>query len=109
MKRLFTACLGFSLLCLALSCGQQALRRDAQAAQANASTVWVHAMAVEIAGTGKTQPRPDEAKGLLNLSHVTFIGTVSGVPNIAIVPHSYSHNGGGDVDYYQVDAGDVPK
>ncbi len=106
MKRFCIACLGFSLLCLALSCGQQAFKRDAQAAPAASGTLFVHATPVMFGVKGL---EPAGSKGLLNLSHVTFIGNMQGADNIAVVQHTYSHNGGADADTYQIDAADVPK
>jgi hypothetical protein len=110
MKRFCIACVGFSLLCLALSCGQQAFKRDSQAAQVSSGTLFVHATPVGFGPKGVV--RIDEANGLLNLSHVTFIGKMQGADNIAVVPHTYSHSGVsgvGDSDFYQIDAADVPK
>jgi hypothetical protein len=98
MKRFCIACVGFSMLCLAFSCGQQALKRDAQAAQASGGPVFVHAKCLRFDPNGT---EPSGSKGLLNLSHVTFIGE----DNIAFVA---------TVDVrtpqtYQIDAADVPK
>ena len=112
MKRFCIACVGFSLLCLALSCGQQAFKRDAQAAQVSGGPVYVHATPV---GFGRQGVVPAGDKGLLNLSHVTFIGKIQGADNIAVVPHTYSHSsdfgwgGTASADTYQIDAADVPK
>jgi hypothetical protein len=108
MKRFCIGCVGFSLLCLALSCGQQAFKRDAQANnnQLPSGTLFVHATPVAFGAKGLESAGP---KGLLNLSHVTFIGNMQGADNIAVVQHTFSHNGGPDAETYQIDAADVPK
>ena len=106
MKRFCIGCVGFSLLCLALSCGQQAFKRDAQANPVSTGILFVHATPVTFGAKGL---EPAATKGLLNMSHVTFIGNVQGAENIAVVQHTFSHNGGGDADTYQIDAADVPK
>ena len=47
MKRFCIACVGFSVLCLAFSCGQQAFKRDGGAAQVSGSgTLFVHATSI---------------------------------------------------------------
>ena len=104
MKRFYIACIGFSLLCLALACGQQALKRDAQAAQASGGPVFVHATCLRFEPSGASSP--SGSKGLLNLSHVTFIGKVEGADNIAFVPPTGDMRG---PSTYQIDAADVPK
>jgi hypothetical protein len=99
MKRFCIACVGFSLLCLAFSCGQQALKPDVQAAQAASGTLFVHATPV---GAGPKGMMPAGSKGLLNLSYVTFIDA----DNIAFVPSIANTQGSST---YQIDATDVPK
>ncbi len=100
MKRFCIACVGFSMLCLAFSCGQQALKRDAQASQASGCPVFVHATCIGGPFAG--------SKGLLNLSHVTYIvSKVEGMgENIAMVPPTGDLRGPSE---YQIDAADVPK
>lgn len=97
MKNLFLGCVGFSLLCLAFSCGQQALKQPANAAGGvQAGSQWVHAVRVG-------QIPEDSGPGLLNLSHVTFIfkqGNAALVPDMA---------GQGHHDLYKIDAADIPK
>jgi hypothetical protein len=106
MKRFCIACVGFSLLCVAFSCGQQAFKRGAQANQVSSGTLFVHATPVMWDGKGM---KPVGPKGLLNLSHVTFIGNVQGTDNITTVPHMYSNSSSVVDDTYQIDVADVPK
>jgi hypothetical protein len=96
MKKFLIGCLGFSALCLAFSCGQQAGKQPANAAGAQAGSQWVHAVRV-------AQIPGDSGPGLLNLSHVTFIykeGNVALVADMA---------GQGHHDLYKIDAADIPK
>ena len=58
MKKFLIGCLGFSALCLAFSCGQQAGKQPANAAGAQAGSQWVHAVKVG-------DPTNDNMSGLL--------------------------------------------
>jgi hypothetical protein len=91
MKRFCLACVGFSLLCVAFSCGQQAFKQPANAAGVQPGSQWVHAT---------TNYIPEQkTKVLLNLNYVEFI-TSDGV---AITPAM-----AGDAKF-QIDAADIPK
>src|SRR5579862_5726304 len=102
MKKLFLACVGFSLLCLAFSCGQQAFKQPANAAgDGQAGSQWVHAQPWDIINKSA-----GGQKGLLNLQHVTFIQG----DGMAIVPMPNDKAvGGAGEAWFKIEAADIPK
>jgi len=68
----WSGCIGFSLLCVAFSCGQQAFKESTNAAGVPAGSQWVHATPIDTS-SGK---QPGE-KVLLNLNYVVCIATIS--------------------------------
>ena len=99
MKKFVLACVGFSLLCMVFACGQQAFKQPANAAAVGSGGQWVHATTYDPLNHSLG------TKGLLNLQHVTFIGSAFGLDNMA----SAGQNIGNGQEMFQIDAADVPK
>jgi hypothetical protein len=103
MKKFLIGCVGFSALCLAISCGQLASKQPANGAGGQpGSSQWAHATVSD----GTTQQRC-----VVNLAHVTCI-TDDG---IAVLPAAVSMGPGGagahslERAMVKIDAADIPK
>jgi len=101
MKRFCLACVGFSLLCVAFSCGQQAFKQPANAAGVQPGSQWVHATML----SQDREPVQQNAKVLLNLNYVELV-TADGV---AVLPAILSGGNDSRCSQFQIDAADIPK
>jgi hypothetical protein len=100
MKKFLIGCVGFSALCLALSCGQQAAKQAANAAGGQPGAAqWAH---------GAIYDGPAQKRCVVNLAHVTLI-TDDGVAVLPAAVSGGASSNGLERKLVKIDAADIPK